>query len=215
MEGLDFAWEEKGWSEGLERIAGVDEAGRGPLAGPVVAAAVVFPKNSFLAGLNDSKKLTPRRREKLLEAICAMCDVGVGAVPPEGIDKINIFQASRLAMKIAVENLSCPPERIYVDGPLKLDCAAPQTAVIGGDARVASIAAASIVAKVLRDRLMLASHDQYPQYGFDRHKGYPSPGHIEAIRLHGLSPLHRKTFRPKALENPERRPGPEARRGNA
>lgn len=184
---------------GFSRIAGVDEAGRGPLAGPVVAAAVIFPANSRFEGLNDSKKITPKKREPLYEEIRGVADVGVGIISAAIIDDINIFQATRLAMKEAVENLVKKPDCLLVDGKIKLDLPYKQQGIISGDAQVASIAAASIIAKVTRDRLMIKYHDQYPQYGFDSHKGYGSKKHMEAMREHGLSPIHRRSFKPKSL----------------
>jgi ribonuclease HII len=201
VKGLDFAEEKKGWSRGFVRIAGVDEAGRGPLAGPVIAAACVFPAGAYLAGLNDSKKLSAARREALYEVIREMADVGVGIISEKTIDEINIFQAARLAMKQAVLSLEKSPECVWIDGNARLDLAFPQQTFVGGDGLIASIAAASIIAKVTRDKLMLQYHEIYPQYGFDKHKGYPSPAHLNAIRLHGFSPIHRMSFKPKALRD--------------
>jgi ribonuclease HII len=197
--GLDFSKEEKGWSQGFLKIAGVDEAGRGPLAGPVVAAAVVFPPDTWLEGLDDSKKISPKKREVLFDRIQAIADVGIGIVSEKIIDKINILQAARLAMKEAVGNLTHIPDCLLIDGNCRIDLALKQQTIVQGDARVASIAAASIIAKVTRDRLMMDYHKQFPNYGFDQHKGYPSPSHIEAIRQNGFSPIHRKTFRVKSL----------------
>jgi ribonuclease HII len=198
---LDFAKEEKGWSMGFTNIVGIDEAGRGPLAGPVVAAAIIFPVNIRFEGLNDSKKITPKKRESLYEEIRGVADVGVGIISAGQIDEINIFQATRLAMKEAVENLMKKPDCLLVDGRIKLDLPYKQQGIVSGDAQVASIAAASIIAKVTRDRLMIKYHEQYPEYGFDSHKGYGSKKHIEAIRKNGLSPIHRKTFQVKALKS--------------
>ena len=196
--GLDFSKEEKGWSQGFLRIAGVDEAGRGPLAGPVVAAAVVFLPGTTLQGLNDSKKVSPKKREALFDAIFQIADVGVGIVSEKIIDKINILQAARLAMKQAVENLKAVPECVLIDGNVRIAVALPQQTIVQGDGKVASIAAASIIAKVTRDRLMVDYHKQYPEYGFDQHKGYPSPQHVEVIRRIGLSPIHRLSFKVKS-----------------
>jgi ribonuclease HII len=197
---LDFAKEKAGWSKGFLNIAGIDEAGRGPLAGPVVAAAVIFPPKSGFAGLNDSKKLSAKKREALFDEIKGAADVGVGIVSAPKIDEVNIFQATRLAMKEAVEGLAGRPDCLLIDGNIRLDLSLRQQSIKGGDGEVASIAAASIIAKVTRDRLMIKYHQQYPQYGFDSHKGYGSKKHMEALREHGLSPIHRKSFKPKALE---------------
>jgi ribonuclease HII len=197
--GLDFSKEEKGWSQGFLKIAGVDEAGRGPLAGPVVAAAVVFPAGTRLEGLDDSKKISPKKREVLFGLIQSIADVGIGIVSEKIIDQINILQAARLAMRAAVQNLKVTPDCLLIDGNSRIDLALKQQTIVQGDALVASIAAASIIAKVTRDRLMMDYHKQFPDYGFDQHKGYPSPSHIAAIRQNGFSPIHRKTFRVKSL----------------
>ncbi len=198
--GLDFSKEEKGWSQGFLKIAGVDEAGRGPLAGPVVAAAVVFPSGSRLEGLDDSKKISPKKREILFCEILKLADVGIGIVSEKVIDKINILQAARQAMKEAVEALKSDPDCLLIDGNVRINLPHKQQTIVHGDALVASIAAASIVAKVTRDRLMVEYHAQYPEYGFDGHKGYPAPIHIEAIKKLGLSPIHRRSFKVRSLE---------------
>ncbi|MBN1689363.1 MAG: ribonuclease HII [Candidatus Omnitrophica bacterium] len=177
-------------------LAGVDEAGRGPLAGPVVAAAVILPINVVILGLNDSKKISPRRREILYEDIKGKCLVGVGIADEQEIDTLNILQASRLAMKKAVLALPCTPDLVLIDGRETLDLAFPQKAVIGGDGKSASIAAASIIAKVYRDRLMDEWHETYPAYNFKKHKGYPTRDHIQKIREVGPCPIHRKSFGP-------------------
>lgn len=182
---------------GLEHIAGVDEAGRGPLAGPVVAAAVILPPDCRLPGLKDSKQLTARQRQALAAAIQQQAlawNVALATVAE--IDQLNILQASLLAMYRAVRGLSIAPQHILVDGRFTvpgLDL--PQTAVVRGDALSPGIAAASVLAKVYRDDLMQALHRLYPQYGFDRHKGYPTADHRAALRQHGPSPVHRRTFR--------------------
>lgn len=177
-------------------IAGVDEAGRGPLAGPVVSAAVVLPADFRDDRIDDSKKLTPLRRSDLYERIYAgaLC-VGIGIVDAITIDRINILQASLRAMAIAVDNLAPEPDFLLIDGTFSIPTRLPQQPVPKGDARSISIAAASIVAKVTRDRLMEAYDAIYPQYGFSSHKGYPTRAHKDAIRRHGCSPIHRKTFR--------------------
>lgn len=181
-------------------LAGVDEAGRGPLAGPVVAAAVILDDQRPIAGLADSKKLTPARREALFEQIRAhaLC-FAIAEASVEEIDRLNILQATLLAMQRAVAGLRLRPGLVLVDGnrlPV-LDCAAE--AVVGGDALVQSISAASILAKVHRDRWCAEVHAQYPQYGFAGHKGYGTAEHMQALRTHGACPLHRRSFAPVAL----------------
>jgi ribonuclease HII len=178
-------------------IAGVDEAGRGPLAGPVVSAAVILPSNGAIQGLDDSKKLSPSRREQLFDEIRATAlAVGVGVVNAAEIDRINILQASLRSMRMAVDELVPHPDYLLIDGKFTLQNApTPQTAVVKGDARCAAIAAASIIAKVSRDRLMRQFHQQYPEFGFDRHKGYPTRAHKAAIAVHGPCPIHRQSFR--------------------
>jgi ribonuclease HII len=183
--------------EKKRRVAGVDEAGRGPLAGPVVSAAVILPHDCPIQGLNDSKKLSPTRRERLFEEIYAgALAVGIGIVDREEIDRVNILQASLLSMRMAVANLDPPADYLLIDGKFTLaHTATPQQAIVKGDARSASIAAASIVAKVSRDRLMHSYHMEYPLFGFDRHKGYPTRAHKAAIAAHGPCPIHRRSFR--------------------
>lgn len=177
-------------------IAGVDEAGRGPLAGPVVAAAVILKKRIQLPGLNDSKQIPPRRREALFSQILSRAAVGVGIVSEIVIDQINILQATRRAMREALLALSPTPTLILIDGPIQLDVPVPQVKVIAGDARSASIAAASIVAKVFRDRVMQEWDRLYPGYGFARHKGYPTEEHLQVLRQRGPIGIHRKSFHP-------------------
>ena len=178
-------------------IAGVDEAGRGPLAGPVVAAAVILDDRHVIDGLADSKKLSPRRRESLFDEIRAKalcCSIAQASV--EEIDELNILQATLLAMRRAVMGLRLPPKLVLVDGnrlPV-LDIRAE--AIVKGDDKVPAISAASILAKVTRDRWCLEYHQQFPQYGFDQHKGYGTADHLAALRLHGPCPQHRRTFRP-------------------
>jgi len=184
--------------EGL--VCGVDEAGRGPLAGPVVAAAVILDPARPIAGLNDSKKLSAKRREALaIEIREKALAWAVAEASVEEIDRINILQASLLAMRRAVEALSTRPEHALIDGnrcPTALSCTAE--AIIGGDGKVASIAAASILAKTVRDAGMLELHATYPQYGFDRHMGYPTAVHLTALREHGVTPVHRRSYAPVA-----------------
>ena len=190
------SFEEDARRRGFHLIAGVDEAGRGPLAGPVVAAAVVLPHDVELPGVNDSKLLTPARRElRCLEIFSCALGVGVACVDVDEIARINILQASLKAMVLAVEDLPQSPHYILIDGPYRIDADIPQEGIPRGDKRSLSIAAASIVAKVHRDRLMREYHNMYPQYGFNRHKGYGTAEHLAALRLHGPCPIHRLTFR--------------------
>ncbi len=194
-------YERELWQSGHSRIAGIDEAGRGPLAGPVVAAAVIFePEIPLIRGINDSKKLTAARREALYGQIVASAlAVGVGVATREEIDRINILMASSLAMQRAVGMLIPPADFLLVDGRSLPACSEPARPLIHGDSLSMSIAAASIIAKVTRDRIMEGLHNVWPEYGFAGHKGYPTREHIEAIRRHGLSPVHRRSFHPKAL----------------
>ncbi len=177
-------------------IAGVDEAGRGPLAGPVVSAAVILPTGFSAPGLNDSKKLTPKKREIYYKKICSGADaIGIGIVDVADIDRINILKAALLSMAIAVKNLRPHPDFLLVDGKFITEAKFPQQAIIKGDGLSNSIAAASVIAKVTRDRIMEKFHAIYPAYCFNRHKGYPTQEHREAIKFHGCCPIHRKTFK--------------------
>jgi len=178
-------------------VAGVDEAGRGPLAGPVVAAAVILDELQPIKGLNDSKKLSPRTRERLFDEIRARalcCSIAQASV--EEIDALNILQATLLAMRRAVDGLRLRPHKVLVDGNRLPLLKMPAEAIVRGDARVKAIAAASILAKVQRDRLCDDLHAQHPQYGFDGHKGYPTPAHLAALREHGACAQHRRSFAP-------------------
>ncbi|MCB1113182.1 MAG: ribonuclease HII [Chlamydiia bacterium] len=188
--------EEKLRGEGFPNIAGIDEAGRGPLAGPVVASACMLPKGLYFDGVNDSKKLTEAKREALFEEITQHPEVvyGVGVISSDEIDRVNILQATILAMLDAVRALDPKPDYLLVDG-LKLNYPGiPSDKIIKGDQISHSIAAASIIAKVTRDRLMQTFHEQYPEYDFLRHKGYGTKSHREAIKNYGICPIHRKTF---------------------
>ena len=178
-------------------MAGVDEVGRGPLAGPVVAAAVILEERRTIRGLNDSKLLTPDERERLDREIRkrAVC-VSIASASVHEIDTINILRAALLAMQRAVEGLEQQPQIVLVDGNQRPQLAIPVRTVIGGDARVREISAASIVAKVHRDRMCMQLHDEHPQYGFDSHKGYSTPEHLSALREHGACPHHRRSFAP-------------------
>lgn len=179
---------------GTRSVAGVDEAGRGPLAGPVVAAAVILPPDRFLPGVNDSKKLSEPERELLYFEITDGCDYGVGIAGPGEIDDVNILQATYLAMQRALGGLKNAPHFVLADAVTIPAIPFPQEGIIGGDALCACIAAASIVAKVTRDRLMRQYDSLYPQYGFANHKGYGTPDHLEALRLYGPCPIHRRSF---------------------
>jgi ribonuclease HII len=190
-------FEEKARRQGFQVIAGLDEAGRGPLAGPVVAAAVVLPRTRTLKGIADSKTLKAEQREKALSLIRKRAlGIGIGIVEAEEIDRLNILQASLKAMELALQDLSPSPDCLLIDGLHTLRLPLGQQAIPKGDGRCLSIAAASVVAKVTRDRLMVAYHEKYPEYNFARHKGYGTREHLQAIRDHGCCPLHRQSFRP-------------------
>jgi len=196
MNANHWVHEEKARELGYRLIAGIDEAGRGPLAGPVVASAVILPPDFNGAGVDDSKKLTARKRALLYDEIFNRAlAVGVGVVDVTQIDEINILQASLLAMERAVARLSPWPDYLLIDGTFPIKTDLPQELLAKGDARSVSIASASIVAKVTRDRLMETYHDAYPQYGFLQHKGYPTRDHREAIRALGACPIHRRSFK--------------------
>jgi ribonuclease HII len=196
---LALAWGVRGL------LAGVDEAGRGPLAGPVAAAAVVLDDTRPIAGLADSKALTARARQRLHDEICAkaLC-VEVAWASPQEIDEVNILQATLRAMSRAVQNLRLTPAWVLVDGNRLPALSVPAKAIVKGDALVPAISAASIVAKVRRDAWCLEVHEQYPQYGFATHKGYPTAEHLQALRRHGPSPVHRRSFAPvRQCQGPE------------
>lgn len=197
-------YENEAKSKGYNIICGVDEAGRGPLAGPVFAAAVILPEGHIIEGVNDSKKLSEKKRDALYDKIIDECVCyAVGIATEKEIDEINILQATFLAMKRAVDDLEIKPELALVDGnrvpPLDMDV----ETIVKGDGKSASIAAASIIAKVSRDRYMLELAKQYPQYEFERHKGYPTKLHYEKIKEYGISDVHRISFLKKVLENNE------------
>ena len=177
-------------------IAGVDEAGRGPLAGPVVAAAVILPKNHSIEGLIDSKKLTAKKREKLYKEITNICDYGIGIVSHRTIDKINVLQATFKAMRVAILNLKQKPDNTLIDGYGLPDQVIKNEGVIGGDNLIECISAASIIAKVTRDELMLKIDDIFPEYGFAKHKGYGTKAHMANLNIYKACPIHRKTFSP-------------------
>ncbi|HEY3267764.1 MAG TPA: ribonuclease HII [Armatimonadota bacterium] len=181
---------------GYGRVAGVDEAGRGPLAGPVVAAAVVLVEDGCPPGVADSKVLTPARREEAYRRIVECACWAVGMCSPEEIDALNILRATHLAMRRALEGLSPCADFALVDGLPAKGLPLPNRCLVKGERQSASIAAASIIAKVTRDRLMLELHERYPIYNFARHKGYPTPEHVRALELHGPCPVHRRSFAP-------------------
>jgi ribonuclease HII len=188
-------FERQARNSGFPLVAGIDEAGRGPLAGPVVAAAVILPADLLIKGVNDSKKLSPDTRERLFDAIMSQAlSVGVGMGSAELIDRINILQATRHAMREALSQLAPQPDYILIDGISTIDSPIPQKTIKKGDSLSLSIAAASIIAKVTRDRLMRELDKIHPGYGFSGHKGYGSVLHLEAIRRLGPSPVHRLTF---------------------
>lgn len=182
--------------KGYNLIAGIDEAGRGPLAGPVVAACVVLPNGCLIEGVNDSKKISEKKREKLYEEITSKAIAwGVGIKDNNVIDDINILEATRLAMHEALENLETKPDFVFIDAEKKVDTNnIPYLPIVKGDAISISIAAASIVAKVTRDRMLREYDKQYPEYGFEKHKGYGTKAHVEALKEFGITPIHRKSF---------------------
>jgi len=182
---------------GILLVCGVDEAGRGPLAGPVSAAAVILDDAKPIAGLADSKKLSEKQRDALAPVIRAQALAwSVAFADVEEIDRLNILQATLLAMKRAVQGLQVQPQQVLVDGLYCPDTGIPSEAIVKGDSKVAAISAASILAKTARDELMHKLHERYPQYGFDGHKGYPTAAHLAALREHGVSAVHRRSFRP-------------------
>jgi ribonuclease HII len=189
-------FEKEATENGYKDIAGIDEAGRGPLAGPVVSAAIILPPTFALPGVIDSKKLSAKKRAQLYDKIYAHAvAIGIGIVDPVEIDRINILQASLLAMSIAVDNLNPQPDCLLIDGTFRIASQLPQKPIAKGDSLSISIAAASIIAKVTRDRLMESYHFYYPLFGFAQHKGYPTKAHREAIRKFGCSLIHRRSFK--------------------
>ena len=190
-----FEYEEKHYNEGYLAVCGCDEAGRGPLCGPVVAAAVILPRDVIIDGLNDSKKLTEKKREKLFDIIKEKAlAYAIAEATPEEIDSINILNASMLAMRRAVEALPIPADFALIDGNCSRGFNIPTETVVKGDALSFSIAAASVLAKVTRDRQCLELDRQYPMYGIAKHKGYPTKDHMAAVREHGVAPIYRKSF---------------------
>ena len=187
--------EEGLYSKGIKLVCGVDEAGRGPLCGPVVAAAVILKPDSKIEGVNDSKKLSEKKREQVYESIMENAlAVGVGMSDVDVIESVNILNATKLAMKEAISKLKVQPEYVLIDGNQMIDITIPGETVVHGDAISESIAAASIVAKVTRDRMLIEWDKEYPEYGFAKHKGYGTKAHVEAIGKYGLTPIHRPSF---------------------
>ena len=198
MEKVDlYQYEKELWKNGINLIAGMDEVGRGPLIGPVVTACVILPKDFVLEGLTDSKKLSEKKREEFYDYIIEHAiSVGIGMMDEKVIDEVNIYEATKLAMYQAVEKSKVKPEHVLIDA-MKLDkLEMPSTSIIKGDAKSISIAAASVIAKVTRDRMMIELDKKYPMYGFKSHKGYPTKKHIEAIHKYGLIVGYRKTYGP-------------------
>ena len=192
---LDYTFDQSKRNENIRIICGVDEAGRGPLAGPVVAAACILPDDAIIEGLNDSKKISEKRREKLFDIIVKTAiDYSIGLATVEEIEEINILNAAMLAMNRAIEGLKINPDLALIDGNTARGFNVKTLTVVGGDAISPSIAAASILAKVTRDRMCYEFDKEYPDYGFAKHKGYGTKVHIEAIKAFGVTPIHRRSF---------------------
>lgn len=198
MEKVDlYQYEKDLWANGIDYIGGIDEVGRGPLIGPVVTACVILPKDFILDGLTDSKKLSEKKREEYYDYIMEHAlSVSVGMMDEKVIDEVNIYEATKLAMYQAVENSPIRPEHVLIDAMKLEKLEMPSTSIIKGDAKSISIAAASVIAKVTRDRMMIELDQKYPMYEFKSHKGYPTKKHIEAIEKYGLIEGYRKTFKP-------------------
>ena len=192
-----YQFERKLWNEGIEYIGGIDEVGRGPLIGPVVTSCVILPKDFVLEGLTDSKKLTEKKREQYYQYIMDHAlSVSIGIKSAEVIDEVNIYEATKLAMYEAIEKSSIIPEHVLIDAMKLEQLEIPSTSIIKGDDKSITIAAASVIAKVTRDRMMIELDKRYPMYGFKSHKGYPTKKHVEAILKYGLIDGYRKTFKP-------------------
>lgn len=198
MEKVDlYQYEKELWDSGVDYVAGMDEVGRGPLIGPVVTACVILSKNFILEGLTDSKKLSEKKREEYYNYIMEHAlSVSIGMMDEKVIDKVNIYEATKLAMYQAVEKSSIKPQHVLIDAMKLEKLGMPSTSIIKGDAKSISIAAASVIAKVTRDRMMIELDQRYPMYGFKSHKGYPTKKHVEAIEQYGLIDGYRKTFKP-------------------
>ena len=195
LEGM-LSYEKELYAQGISLIAGVDEVGRGPLAGPVVAAAVILPKNCKIKGLNDSKKIPKKKHEEIFQAVKDKAlAIGIGIMDNHVIDQVNIYEATKLAMKEAISKLDLQPEHLLIDA-MKLDLPITQTSIIKGDANSLSIAAASIIAKVTRDKIMANYDKEFPGYDFSQNAGYGTTKHLEGLEKHGVTPIHRKSFEP-------------------
>ncbi len=204
MSAPDLSFEYEAYRQGYRYIAGIDEAGRGCLAGPVVAAAVILPVGLMIDGVNDSKKLTPARREILYKSINQYAvTTGIGIVGNEEIDRINILRATIRAMEMAIKDLKISPDYLLIDAVSLPSPLVPQRSIIKGDMLSVSIASASIIAKVTRDRLMIQQHSLFPQYNFPAHKGYGTRDHVNRLRLHGPSVIHRRSFLKRILGDGE------------
>ena len=191
-----LAYEKELYAQGIQLIAGVDEVGRGPLAGPVVAAAVILPENCKIPGLNDSKKIPKAKHQAIYQAVLDQAlSVGIGVKDNQVIDQVNIYEATKLAMLEAIQELNQQPQHLLIDA-MKLDLPISQTSIIKGDANSLSIAAASIVAKVTRDQMMAAYDQEYPGYDFGQNAGYGTTKHLEGLEKHGVTPIHRRSFEP-------------------
>lgn len=191
----NFEFENQKYSEGYTAVCGCDEAGRGPLCGPVVAAAVILPRDCVIPGLDDSKKLTEKRREALFDKICETAVAyGIAECSPEEIDRLNILNASMLAMQRAIDKLGVAADFALIDGNCTRGFKIPAEAIVKGDSKSMSIAAASILAKVTRDRQCLLLDEEYPEYGIKKHKGYPTKDHMAAVRKFGAAPIYRRSF---------------------
>ena len=197
-----LAYEKELYAQGIQLIAGVDEVGRGPLAGPVVAAAVILPENCKIPGLNDSKKIPKSKHQAIYQAVLDQAlSVGIGVKDNQVIDQVNIYEATKLAMLEAIQELDQQPQHLLIDA-MKLDLPISQTSIIKGDANSLSIAAASIVAKVTRDQMMAAYDQEYPGYDFGQNSGYGTSKHLEGLEKHGVTPIHRRSFEPiKSMTN--------------
>ena len=197
-----LAYEKELYAQGIQLIAGVDEVGRGPLAGPVVAAAVILPENCKIPGLNDSKKIPKSKHQAIYQAVLGQAlSVGIGVKDNQVIDQVNIYEATKLAMLEAIQELDQQPQHLLIDA-MKLDLPISQTSIIKGDANSLSIAAASIVAKVTRDQMMATYDQEYPGYDFGQNSGYGTSKHLEGLEKHGVTPIHRRSFEPiKSMTN--------------
>lgn len=198
MEKIDlYMFEKELWKQGINYVAGMDEVGRGPLIGPVVTACVILPKDFILEGLTDSKKLSEKKREEYYDYIMEHAlSVSIGMMDEKVIDEVNIYEATKLAMYQAVEKSEVKPQHVLIDAMKLEGLEIPSTSIIKGDAKSISIAAASVIAKVTRDRMMIELDKKYPMYGFKSHKGYPTRKHVEALKKYGLIDGYRKTFKP-------------------